>query len=73
MQAGDANGEGDAMMKRPKESGTEGNAVVLERQYGPYQAKICFAAVECPNAPKNVLDAIMKAYCYRVEKDMSCM
>jgi hypothetical protein len=25
--------------------------------------------VECPNAPQNVLDAIMQVYRYRMEKD----
>ena len=59
------------MVKRPKESGNEENAVVLERQYGSYQAKICFAAVECPNAPKNILDAVMQAYRCRMEKNIS--
>lgn len=59
------------MVKRPKESETGENAVVLERQYGSYQAKIRFAAVECPNAPKNVLDAVMQAYRCRMEKNMS--
>lgn len=44
-------------------------AVVLERQYGPYQAKICFAAVECPNASQNILGSIMHAYRCRMEKE----
>ena len=57
------------MVKTPKTESSSPEAVVLERQYGPYQAKICFAAVECPNAPQNVLDAIMQVYRYRMEKD----
>lgn len=56
------------MVKQPKANGEA--AVVLERQYGPYQAKICFAAKDCSKAPQNVLEAIMQAYRCRVEKNM---
>lgn len=59
------------MVKTPKTESGSPEAVVLERQYGPYHAKICFAAVEYPNAPQNVLDAIMQAYRCRMEKNIS--
>lgn len=57
------------MVKQPKAKGDKEKAVVLERQYGPYQAKICFAVKECSKAPQNVLETIMQAYRCRMEKD----
>lgn len=55
------------MVKRSKESGNEENAVVLERQYGPYSVKICFAE-QSSGPAHNLLDAIMQAYRYRMER-----
>jgi len=57
------------MVKQPKAKRDKEKAVVLERQYGPYQAKICFAVKECSKVPQNVLEAIMQAYRCRMEKD----
>lgn len=42
-------------------------AVVLERQYGSYSVKICFAE-QSSSKPQNLLDAIMQAYRYRMER-----
>ena len=43
---------------------------VLEREYGGYHAKICFASEDVPDAEKNLLDSIMQAYRQRVERQM---
>ncbi len=43
---------------------------VLEREYGGYHARICFAPQDVPDAEKNLLDLIMAAYRQRVERDM---
>lgn len=43
---------------------------VLEREYGGYHARICFAPQDVPGAEKNLLELIMAAYRQRVERDM---
>ena len=43
---------------------------VIEREYGGYHVKICFAAQDVPDTEKNLLDAIMQAYRVRVERQM---
>lgn len=58
------------MVKRAKTSGNDGNAVVLERQYGPYTVKVCFAERDSGTA-QNLLDMIMQAYRYRMERAQS--
>lgn len=56
------------MMKQPKAKKDKEKVVVLERQYGAYKAKICFAAEEHTDAPQAVLDAIMQAYRLRMKR-----
>lgn len=58
------------MVKRAKTNGNDGNAVVLERQYGPYTVKVCFAERDSGTA-QNLLDMIMQAYRYRIERVQS--
>lgn len=58
------------MVKRVKTSGNDGNAIVLERQYGPYTVKVCFAERDSSTA-QNLLDMIMQAYRYRMERAQS--
>lgn len=43
---------------------------VIEREYGGYHAKICFAPQDVPDAEKNLLDSIMQAYRVRIERQM---
>lgn len=43
-------------------------AVVLERQYGPYKVKVCFAGEGKSNAAQNLLDSIMQSYRNRLEQ-----
>ena len=43
---------------------------VIEREYGGYRAKICFASEDVPDAEKNLLDLIMQAYRQRVERQL---
>ena len=43
---------------------------VIEREYGGYHAKICFASEDVPDAEKNLLDSIMQAYRQWVEQDL---
>ncbi|MCM1296700.1 MAG: hypothetical protein NC311_14275 [Muribaculaceae bacterium] len=45
-------------------------APVLEREYGGYRAKICFASEDVPDVEKNLLGLIMQAYRQRVEQDL---
>ena len=45
-------------------------APVIERKYGGYRAKICFASEDVPDAEKNLLNLIMQAYRQRVEQDL---
>ena len=42
---------------------------VLEREYGGYHARICFAPQDVPDAEKNLLELIMAAYRQRVERE----
>lgn len=58
------------MVKRAKTSGNDENSVVLERQYGPYTVKVCFAERDSSTA-QNLLDMIMQAYRYRMERAQS--
>lgn len=58
------------MVKRAKTSGNDGNAIILERQYGPYTVKVCFAERDSSTA-QNLLDMIMQAYRYRMERAQS--
>lgn len=53
------------MVKQPKANGKA--AVVLERQYGPYTVKVCFAE-QGSGAVQKLLDMIMQAYRCRIEK-----
>lgn len=46
------------MVKQPKAKGDKEKAVVLERQYGPYSVKICFAEQSSGTA-QNLLDVII--------------
>lgn len=55
------------MVKQTKTNGEKENAVVLERQYGPYTVKVCFAEHDSGMA-QNLLDMIMQAYRYRMER-----
>ncbi len=43
---------------------------VLEREYGSYHARICFAPQDVPDAEKNLLELIMETYRRRVEREM---
>lgn len=43
---------------------------VLERDYGGYHARVCFAPQDVPDAEKNLLELIMETYRQRVERDM---
>lgn len=55
------------MVKQPKAKGDKEKTVVLERRYGPYSVKICFAEQSSGTA-QNLLDVIMQAYRYRMER-----
>ena len=55
------------MVKPPKAKGDKEKAVVLERRYGPYSVKICFAEQSSGTA-QNLLDVIMQAYRHRMER-----
>lgn len=54
------------MKKEKSHIGTQ--PVVWYRQYGQYQAKVCFATQDDGKVPDNVLDAIMQAYRTRLER-----
>ncbi len=43
--------------------------VTLEREYGDYHVKICFAPQDVPEAEDRILDLIMQAYLQRVMPD----
>lgn len=43
---------------------------VIERQYGDYHARICFAPQDVPDAEKKLLELIMETYRQRVEREM---
>ena len=55
------------MVKQPKAKGDKEKTVVLERRYGPYSVKICFAEQSSGTA-QNLLDVIMQAYRHRMER-----
>lgn len=42
---------------------------VIEREYGGYHARICFATQDVPDAEKNLLELIMAAYRRRIEQE----
>ena len=44
---------------------------VIEREYGGYHARICFAPQDVPDAEKNLLDLFMETYRQRVEREMA--
>lgn len=44
---------------------------VIEREYGGYHARICFATQDVPDAEKNLLDLVMETYRQRVEREMA--
>lgn len=46
----------------------EGKAMVIEREYGQYKVKICFAGQADPEVPRNVMDAITQAFRRRIDK-----
>lgn len=58
------------MVKQPKTDGEKEKAVVMERQYGPYTVKVCFAEHDSDTV-QNLLDMIMQAYRYRMERAQS--
>lgn len=45
--------------------------VVLNRQYGQYQVKVCFAVQDESKVQDKVLGAIMQAYRMRLEREDS--
>lgn len=51
-------------MKVAKES----KAKVIERKYGAYVVKICFAEQEDPDAAQNVLNVITQSFRRRLER-----
>lgn len=55
------------MVKQPKERDTIQEAVVLERQYGRYNVKVCFASQGQSGAVQKVLNAVMQAFRSRME------
>lgn len=55
------------MVKQLEAEGNKEKAVVLERRYGPYSVKICFAEQSSGTA-QNLLDVIMQAYRHRMER-----
>ena len=55
------------MVKQPEAQGDKEKAVVLERQYGLYSVKICFAE-QSSGTTQNLLDVIMQAYRHRMER-----
>lgn len=42
---------------------------VIERDYGGYHVKICFAPQDVPKAEEQVLDLIMQAYLQRISEE----
>lgn len=57
------------MVKQPKTGGEKEKTVVLERRYGPYMVKVCFAEHDSDTV-QNLLDMIVQAYRYREEKSV---
>ena len=55
------------MVKQPKAKGDKEKTVVLERRYGPYSVKICFAEQSSGTA-QNLLVGILVAYRDRMER-----
>lgn len=47
---------------------TISKAPIIEREYGDYHARICFAPQDVTDAEKNLLDLIMETYRQRVER-----
>lgn len=43
--------------------------VTLEREYGDYHVKICFAPQDVPEAEEKLLDALMEAFKQRVSNE----
>lgn len=46
----------------------ESKAKVIERKYGEYVVKICFAEKDDPNAAQNVVNAITQSFRRRLER-----
>lgn len=42
--------------------------MVIEREYGQYKVKICFAGQADPEVPRNVMDAITQAFHRRIDR-----
>ena len=42
---------------------------MIEREYGPYRAKIYFAEENIPGADEKILDAIMQSYRQRIARE----
>ncbi len=45
-------------------------STTIERAYGKYHVKICFAEQDVPNAENQLLDLIMQAYLQRITPEI---
>lgn len=59
---------GTIVRNHPEQFALKEKSMVIERQYGKYKVRICFAGQEDPDAPRNVMNAITQAFRTRVER-----